>query len=159
MNNTIFLILYISILILIGKYIIELKSDKILVFVLALFGFTCLGYILKGVFHAPILISIGLVAGMIISPMIFSIYLLSQKGNQKERLIRILMLIPTISLFMFNLFKGIHMPVYGIFYYLMIISIIIGGYIVLKKTQIKEILPFQVILIFIVIDVITFLMK
>lgn len=159
MNNTIFLLLFISILILIGKYMIELKSDKILFIVLALFGITCLGYILKGIFHAPIFISIGIMSGMIISPIVFSVYLLRQKGNQKERLIRILMLFPTLTLFIIYLFKGLHMPVYGILYFLMIISVLIGGYIVIKKPRLKEILPFQVILIFMIIDIVALLMK
>ena len=51
------------------------------------------------------------------------------------------------------------MPGAEIINILMIISITVGGYIVLKNPQLKEIRPFQVMLIFIIIDVLTFLMK
>ena len=159
MNSTIFLILYISILILTGKYIVELKSDKTLVVVLVLFGNTCLGYILKYIFHAPLFISIGLISGMIVAPIILSIYLLRLKGNKKEKSMRFLMLIPTVGIFINYLFKALHMPGAEIINILMIISITVGGYIVLKNPQLKEIRPFQVMLIFIIIDVLTFLMK
>ena len=115
----------------------ELKSDRILLIVLALLGINCLGYILKGIFHAPIFGNIGIMCGMIISPIIF----------------------PTITLFIIYLMSGLHMPVYGILYFLMIISLLIGGYIVIKKPGIKEILPFHVILIFMIIDVVELLIK
>lgn len=155
----ILLILNIFILILIGKYILDLKSDKILVVVLSLFGIACLGYIFTRISHSPIFISIGYVCGMIISPIIFSIYLLRQKENTKKRQIRIQMLFPTLTLFAIYLLKTFHLPVYGILYFLMIISLLLGGWIIIKKPGIKEILPFQVILIFIAIDIVTALMN
>ena len=159
MNNIFSLILIISILVLTIKYIIELKSDKYLVVILSLIGITCLGYLLKYIFHAPIFISIGMVSGMIISPVLFSIYLLKEKGNKKENNLRILMLIPVFGLLTSYIFKIIHMPGAAIINLMMAIPIIVGIYIIFNNTQLKETKALQLILIFLIIDFLTFLMK
>ena len=156
MNNIFLLLLNLSILILIGKYINDLKSDRTLVIVLALFGMTCLGIILTRTFQTPLFINIGYVVGLILSPILFSIYLLKQKGDKKESVIRRLMLIPALTLFTMYLLKALHLPVYGVLYFMMIISVLLGGWIVIKKPELKEIQPFQIILIFLIVDVLSF---
>lgn len=155
MDNIIFLILYISILILIVKYIKDLKSDKTLVVVLALLGLACLGYI----FQTPFFIIIGLIPGTIIAPILFSIYLIRKLGSGKDRTTRILMLIPTLTLFFTNLPKLLHLAGFGFTAFFEIISLVIGGYLILYRRQLKEVKPFQVILIIIAIDVLIFLMN
>ena len=159
MNNIFFLLLNLSILILIGKYIIDLKSDRPLVIVLTLFGVTCLGIILTRTFQTPLFINIGYVVGLILSPILFSFYLLKQKGDKKESLIRRLMLIPVLTLFTIYFFKALHLPVYGVLYFMMIISILLGGWIVIKKPELKEIQPFQIVLIFLIVDVLSFFLN
>lgn len=159
MNNVFILILNLSILILIGKYVRDLKSDRTLVIVLFLFGLTCLGFILSHTFRTPIFINIGYFGAMVLSPLLFSIYLIKQKGNKKDSLFRRLMLIPTLTLFIIYLFKSFHFPVFGLGFFMMIISILLGGWIVMKKPELKEIQPFQIVLIFLMIDVLRLLMN
>ena len=159
MNNIFSLILIISIFVLTIKYIIELKSDKYLVVIFALIGITCLGYILKYIFHEPVFFSIGMISGMIISPILFSIYLLKEKGNKKEKSLRILMLIPTVGLLISHIFKIIHMPGAATINLFMTIPIIVGIYIIFNKTQLKETKALQLILIFLIIDFLIFIMK
>ena len=155
MDNIFLLILNLSIFILIGKYISDLKSDSALVIVLLLFGLTVLGHILSYTFQTPIFITFGYFAGMIVSPIIFSIYLFRQKGNKEDKLFRRLMLIPTITLLVFYLAKFLHLPVLGAVYFLMIISMLVGGWIIIKKPGLKEIQPFQIVLIFLIVDILS----
>jgi hypothetical protein len=159
MNNLFFIILNLAVLILIGKYIYDLRSDKTLVSVLVLFGLACLGIILANSFHAPIFISVGYVAGLILSPLIFAIYLFRQYGDKEEKRIRRLMLIPVLILFVVYLLKALHLPVYGIVHVLMIVSVLLGGWIVMKKPVLKEIKPFQIALIFLLVDVLRYIMN
>jgi len=58
MNSLFFIILNFSILNLIGKYTSDLKSERILVAVLILFGLACLSIILANSFHTPIFINV-----------------------------------------------------------------------------------------------------
>jgi hypothetical protein len=153
------LILNLSVLILIWKYINDLKSDKILVTVLVLFSMTCVGILLTNTLHAPIFSSFGYAIGLILSPLLFTFYLLKQKGTKEESVVRKLMLVPTLTLCLIYLFKALHLPAYGIGYFMMIISVLLGGWIVIKKPELKEIYPFQIILIFLIVDILTFLLN
>lgn len=159
MNDTIFLILDISLIILIIKYINDLKSNKYLVSILALFGIPLLGFIIKYFFGNTILLSIGLFTSMIIAPLIFSIYLFINRKTGKEKNIRLLMIIPSLALLISYIFKLLHLEGAAVINLSMIIPVILGLIIVFKKKQIIETKPFQLILIFLIIDVITFLMK
>lgn len=159
MNNTVFLIIDISLIILIIKYINDLKFNKYLVSVLILFLIPPLGFLIKYFFGNTIFLSIGLFTGMIIAPLIFSIYLFTYRKEGKEKNIRLLMIIPSLALLISYIFKLLHLQGAAIINLVMIIPIILGLIIIFNKRQIIETKPFQLILIFLIIDLITFLME
>lgn len=158
MNKTVFLIIFASILLLTIKYLIEFKPYKILLIVLILFMITSIGFISNYFLDQPILLTIGAASGMIIAPLIFSIYLLKNTEPNNKNL-RLLMLLPTIGLLIHWIFKFLNMKGLAVINLAMIPLILVGLFIIFNKNQIKEIKPFQIILIFLIIDLITFVTK
>ena len=159
MNNPVFLILYISILLLNVKYIADLKSEKFLAGILVLFGIACAGFIINYFVGQFWLLSAGIISGMIIAPLLFSTHLIKRSANKNEESIRLLMLISTFGLLIHYLFKILVMPGAAVMNLVMAVPIIVGIIIILSKNQIKEMKPFQLIMIFLILDFITFLMQ
>lgn len=158
MKNIFSLILILSILILIIKYIIDLKANRYLMIILIFIGIANLSYLLSH-FLSVKFTSIGLIAGIIISPLLFIIYLLKGDENKNVQKVKTLMLIPSTGIFISYLSKSMHWPGAATINLVMIVPILFGIYLVFKSTQLEETKVMQIFLIILSIDFMHFVVK
>jgi uncharacterized membrane protein YfcA len=158
MESLIFSILVASILFLEVKYFDDLKSTKHLKWIILSMMVAPVGYFFNLLLHISFIQPLSFFIGIFCSSVAFLIYLLKQDSSKTHKVNSRIMIFSTSSLIVHWIIKMGHFPGAYFINAAMLIPLLLGLYATLNKHQTKENKPFNIVMAYLIIDMLTFIM-